>query len=150
MLHPDQEHTVTDLAVAVGVPTSTLHREIQRLVQAGILADRQVGRARLVRANPANRLVRPLTELVLLTFGPRTVIAEEFADLAGVEQVIVYGSWAARSLPVNPTVRSPSSGRRRPTPGTADPVEPGAAGGLTTGRRHDPVARRRGGASQSW
>ena len=36
------------------------------------------------------------TELLTVTFGPRTVVAEEFDGVSGVEQVFVYGSWARR------------------------------------------------------
>jgi predicted nucleotidyltransferase len=41
-------------------------------------------------------LTGPLTELLLRSFGPRQVIAEEFAGLDGVEAVFLFGSWAAR------------------------------------------------------
>jgi hypothetical protein len=39
--------------------------------------------------------VAPLTHLTLVTFGPQTVVADELAGL-GAEQVLAYGSWAAR------------------------------------------------------
>ena len=50
-LHPDDEYTLTDLAKRLGVPLTTLQREAQRLVVAGILPDRTIGRSRLLRAN---------------------------------------------------------------------------------------------------
>jgi len=37
-----------------------------------------------------------LTELLLRSFGPRQVIAEEFAGLAQVDAAYLFGSWAAR------------------------------------------------------
>jgi hypothetical protein len=37
-----------------------------------------------------------LTELLTLTFGPHVVIADEFAELADTDRVLIYGSWAAR------------------------------------------------------
>ncbi|WP_331951648.1 hypothetical protein [Pengzhenrongella sp.] len=36
-----------------------------------------------------------MTQLLQGTFGPQTVIGQEF-DLAGAERVVIYGSWAAR------------------------------------------------------
>jgi len=39
--------------------------------------------------------VAPLTQIIMLTFGPRAVIGEEFANLA-TDQVVIFGSWAAR------------------------------------------------------
>jgi DNA-binding transcriptional ArsR family regulator len=96
LLHPAQEFTITELARRLSVPQSTVSGEVRRLVDAGILADRAVGRARLVRANSSSRLVGPLTELLTLTYGPHVVIADEFAALEGAVQVVIFGSWAAR------------------------------------------------------
>jgi len=50
----------------------------------------------MTRANPGNRLVEPLTELLFLSWGPLRVIADEFAELEGAERVLIFGSWAAR------------------------------------------------------
>ena len=51
LLHPAQEFTITELARRLSVPQSTVSGEVRRLTDAGILAARAVGRARLVRAN---------------------------------------------------------------------------------------------------
>ncbi len=95
LLHPQSEYTLTDLSRRLQVPMTTLQREAQRLVEAGLLRDRAVGRARLLQANTANRAAAPLTQLLELTFGPETVIKEEFA-IPGAERVLIYGSWAQR------------------------------------------------------
>lgn len=50
----------------------------------------------MVRANPDSRLTQPLAELLLLSWGPLQVVAEEFSGLAEAEQVLIFGSWAAR------------------------------------------------------
>lgn len=94
-LHPDTEYGVTDLAVRLGVPLSTLHREVVRLDKAGLVSSRTLGRNRLVRANAAHPAAKALTQLLEVTFGPRAVIAEEFA-IRGVQQIVIFGSWAAR------------------------------------------------------
>ncbi|HZN73259.1 MAG TPA: winged helix-turn-helix domain-containing protein [Micromonosporaceae bacterium] len=98
LLHPDRDYTVAELARALDVPLSTLHREAQRLIEAELIVTRVVGRARLLRANTDNRLIGPLTQLLIVTFGPHTVIGDEFADIDGVESLVIYGSWAARYL----------------------------------------------------
>jgi hypothetical protein len=95
LLHPGHEYTLTELAKKLDVPLTTLQREAQRLVVAGLLQDRILGRSRLLRANPSNRAAAPLTQLLEVTFGPETVIGEEF-DLTNAEQVLIYGSWAER------------------------------------------------------
>lgn len=95
-LHPGREYTLAELAGGVGIPASTAHRELARLTDAGLVSSRPVGRTRLHQANTAHRGARALTELLTLTFGPARIVAEEFAELAGVERVLVFGSWAAR------------------------------------------------------
>jgi len=91
LLDPDTEYTLTELATRLQVPLTTLQREVQRLVEAGILQDRTVGRARLVRANLAHPVAAPLTQGVQATFGPQTVIGED-CEVAGQ---------------VNPVIRTP-------------------------------------------
>jgi predicted nucleotidyltransferase len=96
LLHPDREYTTTELARRLGVPLTTLHREVQRLVAAELLRDRPVGRSRLLSANQAHPAHAALTRLLELSFGPHTVVEDEFAGLDGVKQVLIFGSWAAR------------------------------------------------------
>jgi DNA-binding transcriptional ArsR family regulator len=95
-LHPSEEVTLSALAARLGVSSGALHAEVQRLIDAGLLLDRRVGRSRLIRANSSSRFARPLAELLNLSFGPPVVIAEEFSELSDVEQVIIFGSWARR------------------------------------------------------
>ena len=95
LLHPDREYGVSDLAHRLSVPLSTLHREVVRLDEAGLITSRTLGRNRLVRANTSHPAGPALTQLLEITFGPKVVIAEEFA-ISGAEQVVIYGSWAAR------------------------------------------------------
>ncbi|HEX6057198.1 MAG TPA: hypothetical protein VFY98_15390 [Intrasporangium sp.] len=95
LLHPDSEYTLTELARRLDVPLTTLQREAQRLVDADILRSRSVGRSRLLRANSDNRAATALTQLLEITFGPQTVVMEEFA-VSGAERVLLFGSWAER------------------------------------------------------
>ncbi|MFS3128564.1 ArsR family transcriptional regulator [Nocardioides sp. Bht2] len=95
LLHPEQEYGVSELAKRLGVPLTTLHREIVRLDDAALVSSRSQGRNRLIRANPGHPAAGALTQLLEITFGPRAVIAEEFAA-PGVSQVAIFGSWAAR------------------------------------------------------
>jgi hypothetical protein len=96
LLDPDRSYSMTDLAKRFSAPLSTVHDEAQRLTDAGLLTRRNAGRSAMLQANPGNRLTGPLTELLLLSWGPQRVVADEFADLHGAEQVLIFGSWAAR------------------------------------------------------
>jgi DNA-binding transcriptional ArsR family regulator len=96
LLHPNRELTITDLSRLLGIPLATVSDEAGRLLDAQILIARQVGRAKLLRANPHNRLVGPLAEIALATMGPHLIVREAFANVPGVERLLIYGSWAAR------------------------------------------------------
>jgi DNA-binding transcriptional ArsR family regulator len=98
LLNTEAEMSLTDLAERFDAPLSTVHGEVSRLTDAGLLQRRNVGRSALVRANTRNRLVKPLTELLLLSWGPLQVVAEEFSALPDTERVTIFGSWAARYL----------------------------------------------------
>jgi predicted nucleotidyltransferase len=95
LLHPDREWTMTNLASRVGSAVSSVQREIVRAEQAGVMTSRRVGKTRLVRA-AQSPLTGPLTELLLRSFGPRQVLADELIGVAGIESAYLFGSWAAR------------------------------------------------------
>lgn len=97
---PNQALSLTELAKRLGVALPTLHREVNRLVEAGLLVEEASGRQRLLSANTDHPAAQPLTQLLEVTFGTRRVISEEF-ELAGADEVVVFGSWAARSLGVD-------------------------------------------------
>lgn len=93
-----EELSVTDLATRAGLAYPTAHREVARLLDAGILKERQVGRTRLIRANGESPLVEPLREILTVTTGPVVFLADEFARIDGIESAFLYGSFAARLL----------------------------------------------------
>jgi DNA-binding transcriptional ArsR family regulator len=93
-----EELSVTDLAKRADLAYPTAHREVARLLDAGILSERQVGRSRLVRASDESPLVAPLREILRVATGPVVILAEELADVDGIESVFLYGSFAARML----------------------------------------------------
>ena len=59
------------------------------------MQSRRLGSTRLVTAADSPLTV-PLTELLLRSFGPRQVLAEELGGVAGIEAAYLFGSWAAR------------------------------------------------------
>jgi predicted nucleotidyltransferase len=96
LLEPERSESLTDLARRLEADVGTVQREVTRLERAGILRTRRVGNTRLVEGNTASPLYRPLAELVLKSFGPAQVVAEEFAEIAEVGEIYIFGSWADR------------------------------------------------------
>src|SRR5258707_1225820 len=70
-LRQQQTWTAASLARELGVSASTMHAEIQRLEEAGLITASQVGRARVLRANLAHPLAQPLARIVEYVYGPR-------------------------------------------------------------------------------
>lgn len=77
---------------------TTVHAEVGRLAVGGLVEQRRVGQARLVRANVDHVLTCPLTEILELTCGPAAVLPDVLSGIGGIREVYVYGSWAARRL----------------------------------------------------
>jgi len=95
-LSPDREFSVTELASMAKASLKATAQEVSRLVDAGLLDDRRSGNQRLVRRPTSNRVVTPLGELLVATYGPLPVLAEELSGIDGIVRAYIYGSWAAR------------------------------------------------------
>ncbi len=96
LLDPEAEQSLSELAERLDAPLATVQREVTRLEQASVLRSRKIGNTRLVRADSSAPTFAPLAELVLLSFGPPHVLRNELSRLRGVEEVLIFGSWAAR------------------------------------------------------
>lgn len=96
MLDPSVELSFAAVARRAGVLPAVAHRELTRLIKSDVLHDRRDGNNRLVRANTEHPLWHLMSELVIETYGPVPVLRALLADLSGVDESYIYGSWAAR------------------------------------------------------
>jgi predicted nucleotidyltransferase len=95
-LHPEDEYNLSEIAAVIGTSVKTVQQEVVRLVDAGILAERRSGNQRMMRAATDTILSRPLTDLLLVTFGPLPLLVDLLGPIADVDEAYIYGSWAAR------------------------------------------------------
>lgn len=95
-LSGEHELNLNELATRAGLAYGTVHREVRRLLEAGLLSERRVGQARLVRPNPESPLTQPVRDLLLVSAGPVPLLAAELREIAGVQAAFLYGSFAAR------------------------------------------------------
>lgn len=93
---PDRERSLAELTVRLGVPAASVHREVERAEAAGIVRSRRVGRTRLVSADTASPYFTPLRDLLVRAFGVPARLRAALAGVDGVEEVYIFGSWAAR------------------------------------------------------
>ena len=90
------EMNLNELARRASLAYGTVHREVQRLLEAGLLVERRLGQARLVRPNPESPLTGPVRELLLVSAGPVPLLAAELRDIPGVQAAFLFGFFAAR------------------------------------------------------
>jgi predicted nucleotidyltransferase/biotin operon repressor len=88
--------TGAELARRTGIPQQTVAREVARLEQAGVVVTEQVGTAKTIR--PASELPYGpvLRQLLAYAGGVIPMLASEFGNNPAIEEVFIFGSWAAR------------------------------------------------------
>jgi DNA-binding transcriptional ArsR family regulator len=93
---PDLEISLTEIAERTGAPHPSVHREIQRAEQAGLVTTRKVGNTRLVRADTSSPYYSGLSDVLTRAFGVPAVLAGLLQPVRGISEAYIYGSWAAR------------------------------------------------------
>jgi DNA-binding transcriptional ArsR family regulator len=88
------ELSVAELQQRVGGSRAGVHQELRRLLDAGILERRSVGRANLYRAAEESPLVAPLRTLVERTVGVEADLRERLDAIPGIDAAAIHGSWA--------------------------------------------------------
>ena len=95
LTNPNREWTLGQLTKVSGQSLPTVQREVERAEAAALVESRRLGRQRLVKAGPSPIAIM-LANLLLMSYGPKFVIAEEFAGIKGIVHLFIFGSWAAR------------------------------------------------------
>lgn len=72
--HPDREQPIATLAAVAGTAQPNVLREVNRLVQSGLLHKRRAGRARLVSANTSSSYYPALVDLLDRAYGPARAV----------------------------------------------------------------------------
>ena len=95
-VQPEQAWYVSELARRLGVPSSSLQRELRDLTKAGLLKNHRQGRMAYYRANNDSPVFSDLRGLLLKTAGLVDVLAADLKPLvAKLRMVFVYGSIAS-------------------------------------------------------
>ena len=97
-LSSTHEFNILELSERTGLAYATVHREVGKLLDAGVLTEHRVGQARLVRPDPDSPLNGPLLSLLLVAFGAVPLLQRAFRDVAGVVYAALIGPYAAQLL----------------------------------------------------
>jgi predicted nucleotidyltransferase len=96
LLAPEREQPIASLVPIAGVAQPNILREVNRLVEAGLLRERRAGHTRLVAANTSSPYYQPLVQILGRAYGPAQAVPEELTDVPGIDRAVIVGSWAQR------------------------------------------------------
>lgn len=68
----DGPRTLSDLARSIEVDQTTVMREVNRLLESGVITEERVGRSRTVAINEASPFAGPLRQLIRVVYQPLT------------------------------------------------------------------------------
>lgn len=94
--------SLSELAKRAGTSLGGAHKEVERLEAVGLVRSTTLGRNRLVEVDPASPVYSELRGLLLKTLGPGPLLRTALADVGGIEDAFIYGSWA------DPAEKSPT------------------------------------------
>lgn len=95
-LRPEQELSLAELALRGAVPYATVHREIRKLLNSGIVVERRVGNARMVRAADSSPYFSGMRQLIEAAFGAVPELRGALRDVGGIDGAWIFGSYAQR------------------------------------------------------
>ena len=96
LLHPDEAYYVREIARLTDTVAGTLHKELSRLSDAGVLLKEAKGNQLLYRANRDCPIFEELASILRKTAGVVNVLAEALAPLEEkISVALVFGSMAS-------------------------------------------------------
>jgi len=98
LLHPGGEWTVDKLARTLKAPPPSVHRELHRALDAGVVEREEATRPHRYRGVQESPVHDPLYTLLERTVGLDVELEEHLAQAPGVEVALIHGSWAAGKL----------------------------------------------------
>jgi predicted nucleotidyltransferase len=98
VLQPERAWTLDQLARTLRAPASSVHRELNRAVDAGIIVRDDGQRPHLFRVSKDSPIYAPTRDLLDLTVGVPERLRRALAPFAGVRVAAIHGSWAKGSV----------------------------------------------------
>ena len=95
LLHPDAQYHVREIARQTGTSAGTLHKELSRLAQVGILQRTEQGKQVYYCANRGCPIFEELASILRKTSGLADVLAQALLPVAErVQAALIFGSMA--------------------------------------------------------
>jgi hypothetical protein len=95
-MHSTQGFGISELAKFAETSVPTAMREVDRLLNSGLVTQKTYGRTRVIKANENHELFSAVKKIVSYSYGPAAVLPDALAGIDGLDKAFIYGSWAAR------------------------------------------------------
>jgi predicted nucleotidyltransferase len=92
---PEREWTTGELMSTLDTTPASLHRELHRLLDAGLITRRAVGRTLLYCAASDSPVFPALRELIGRTIGFEEELRRTLAEFSEIDLALIHGSWAS-------------------------------------------------------
>jgi predicted nucleotidyltransferase len=89
--------SLSQLAARAGTSLGGAHKEVERLEASGLVKSTSVGRTRLIEADETSPVHIDLRGLLRKTLGPEPLLRTALANITGVREAFIFGSWADSS-----------------------------------------------------
>jgi predicted nucleotidyltransferase len=96
-LQADEEIHLRELVRVTGFSPRSVNKEVDRLVDAGILLERRSSNRRYLRANKSHQLFNDLRNIIDKTIGFVPALTAALAEEKGIKLALLFGSAAAGS-----------------------------------------------------
>ncbi len=97
LLQPERRWTLQELATSLGAPPSSVHRELGRAEDSGIVLRDASLRPHRFRAATEDSFYEPLVLLLRRSVGVEEALHVVLADRPDVLAAVIYGSWSSDS-----------------------------------------------------
>jgi predicted nucleotidyltransferase len=95
---PERSYHLSELRRLTGLGSASLQRELNRLVDAGLVLSERVGNLRRFQANPQSPVYLELVALTRKTLGAEPLLREALQPIAArLETAFIYGSVAKQT-----------------------------------------------------
>ena len=93
-VYADEPISISALADRAGTSLGGTHKEVERLEASGLVKSTAVGRMRLVEPDLTSPIYPEMRGLLVKVLGPAPRLASVLADIGGIKEAFIYGSWA--------------------------------------------------------
>lgn len=93
LLNADRPWRADQIVEAIDAPATTVHRELRRALDAGLVVRDESVRPHSYRAAPGSPVHEPLKALLASTVGLESELSELLEETPGVRAAVIHGSW---------------------------------------------------------